>query len=96
MPCGYPQHPSVTVRTKIIYLMKVSSVLDFDAKADKAIMLNERSDVGGLAWTSRDLGVPLWTTKFATGFPAARPRAVDRLAPEALGRRRHGNGRWYE
>jgi hypothetical protein len=39
----------VTVRTKIIYLVKVSGVLDFDAKARRAIVLNGGSGVSGLA-----------------------------------------------
>jgi hypothetical protein len=79
------RHPSVTVRTKIIFLMKASDVLDFDAKTSRAIMLNGGSDVSGLAFTSRDLGVLLWTAKTRLRFSAIRP-------PRSRGIRSHCGG----
>jgi hypothetical protein len=70
------QHPFVAARTKIIYLMEASAVLDFDATTGEAIVLNGSSDVGGPACTSRGLGVLLWTAETRLRFSAVRPCAA--------------------
>jgi hypothetical protein len=66
--------------------MKASGALDFDAKTRKAITLNGSSYVSGLACTSRDLGVLLWTVKtrlrflrLCGGLVAMRERGASRV-----------------
>jgi hypothetical protein len=43
----HSQHPFVTARTKIIFLVKASGALDFDARWPSATMMNPSSDVDG-------------------------------------------------
>jgi hypothetical protein len=48
---------------KIVYLMKASAALDFDAKRLVANMVKYSSDVHGLAWTDGELGIRLRTAE---------------------------------
>jgi hypothetical protein len=85
------QHPFVTARTKVIFLMKANGAFDFDARRPAANMLNASSYVDGLAWTAGELGIHQRTAEI--GSASRRVHEVDErqvLGHRAAGRRAPG------
>jgi hypothetical protein len=63
MPCGYPQHPSVTVRTGSSFDESEWFALGFDARWPVAIVLNASSHTSALACASGYSGARPGTTE---------------------------------